>query len=91
MTSLMPQFLQSLQQSLQASLTELDAGSVKFCHAWSVLMLALASSDQANQQQAARYAYAQACPSEVCVLGSAQDMVQLRNGTMWKSWQSVPA
>ena len=54
MTSLMPHFLHSLPQSLQASLAELDAGSVKFCHAWSVLMLALASSDQANQQQAAR-------------------------------------
>ncbi|KAL0041117.1 hypothetical protein WJX77_005471 [Trebouxia sp. C0004] len=53
MTSLMPHFLHSLQQSLQPSLAELDAGSVKFCHAWSVLMLALASFDQANQQQAA--------------------------------------
>ncbi|KAA6420819.1 MAG: hypothetical protein FRX49_09208, partial [Trebouxia sp. A1-2] len=53
MTSLMPHLLHSLQQSLQASLAELDAGPVKFCHAWSVLMLALASSDQANPQQAA--------------------------------------
>ncbi|KAL0046332.1 hypothetical protein WJX82_009330 [Trebouxia sp. C0006] len=51
--SLTPHFLHSLHQSLQASLAELEGGSVKFCHAWSVLMLALASSDQANQQQAA--------------------------------------
>ncbi len=58
MTSLMPQFLQSLQQSLQSSLPELGAGPVQFCHAWSVLMFALACTDPASQQQAARYGHA---------------------------------
>lgn len=54
MASLMPQFLHNMQQSLQASLPELDAGPVRFCHAWSVLMFALACVDPASQQQAAR-------------------------------------
>lgn len=52
----MPRFLHSMQQSLQASVPELDAGPVKFCHAWSVLLFALATVGQATQQPPARYA-----------------------------------
>lgn len=39
-----------MQQSLQASAPDLDAGPVKFCHAWSVLLFALATVGQATQQ-----------------------------------------
>lgn len=55
MSSLLPHFLQSLQQALQSSLPELDYAPVKFCHAWSVLMFTLASVEPvAAQQQALR-------------------------------------
>ena len=50
MSSLLPHFLHSLQQALQSSLPELDYGPIKFCHAWSVLMFALASVDPATAQ-----------------------------------------
>ena len=45
MSSLMPHFLQTIQQALHSSLPELDYAPVKFCNAWSVLMFALASVD----------------------------------------------
>lgn len=49
-SSLLPQFLQTVRQSLQSSLPELDYASVKFCNAWSVLVFALASVDPATPQ-----------------------------------------
>ena len=54
MSSLLPHFLQTVQQALQSSLPELDYAPVKFCNAWSVLMFALASVDPATTNAATR-------------------------------------
>lgn len=54
MSSLVPHFLRIVQQALHSSLPELDYAPVKFCNAWSVLMFALASADQATTSAATR-------------------------------------
>ena len=54
MSSLVPHFLQTVQQALHSSLVELDYAPVKFCNAWSVLMFALACVDPVTTNAATR-------------------------------------
>ena len=52
----MPGFLKNLQTALQPNLAQLDGSPVKFSHAWSVLMLNLASTDPSFAQPTTRCA-----------------------------------